>query len=122
MKISNVRAVCLGFMLVCVPVCAQQGPKLTFDTGNDFLGVCEHPKDAETLNACTYYVFGVADGIAFTQPSGKPIYCLNPLATMAQERNIAIRFMQAHPERTHTASTALISDALRDAFPCHANK
>lgn len=95
---------------------------MTFDRGNDFLGICEHPKDVQTDLACTYYVFGVADGIAYTQSSDKQVYCLDPHATMAQERNIAIRFMQTHPERTHIATAALISDALRDAFPCHANK
>jgi hypothetical protein len=93
-----------------------------FNTGNDFLSVCEHPKDAGDWNACTYYVFGVADGIAFTQPSDKPIFCLDPQATIAQERNIAIRFMQTHPERTHAATVALVFDALRDAFPCHSGK
>jgi hypothetical protein len=95
---------------------------MTFDTGNDFLEACEHPKDEPTNFACTYYVLGVADGIDLTQRPEKPVYCLDPHATMAQERNITIRFMQTHPERTHIATAALISDALRDAFPCPAAK
>ena len=89
-----------------------------FDTGNDFLAACEHPKDERVNFACTYYVFGVSDGIDFTQRSENSVYCLNPRATMAQERNIVIHFMQAHPERAHTATVALISGALAAAFPC----
>jgi hypothetical protein len=114
---------CLSVLVACLWVPAQSSREpMTFNTGNDFLGACEHPKDEQANFACTYYVFGVADGIAFTQQSEKPVYCLASRATMAQERNIVIRFMQTHPERTHTATAALISDALRDAFPCHTNK
>jgi hypothetical protein len=98
---------------------AQQPTKpLTFDTANDFLAACEHPKDDVTNFACTYYVFGVADGIDFTSGQEKPVYCLDPRATMAQELRIAINFMKAHPEKTHIATAALISWALTEAFPC----
>jgi hypothetical protein len=120
---KNVRAACLCLLLASISVSGQGNHTvMTFDTGNNFLAACETPKDEPTNFACRYYVFGVADGIAFTQPSDKPVYCLDSHATMAQERNIVIRFMQTHPERTHIATAALISEALRDAFPCHASK
>ena len=116
---KTARFLCLCLLLIPVPASGQATTVMTFDRGNDFLAACEHPKDELTNYACTYYVFGVADGIDFTSGREKPVYCLDPHATMTQERSIVIRFMQAHPDRTHLATAALISDALRDAFPCH---
>jgi len=117
---KNIGIVLLG--VIVLSFCAHAAPVMTFDTGNEFLAACEDPTDERVVFACRYYVFGVADGIDFAQSSAKPVYCLDPHATMGQELRITIGYIKAHPDKTHIATAALISNALAEAFPCPMKK
>jgi hypothetical protein len=44
--------------------------------------------------------------------------CSPPSATAGQIAEVVIKYLRAHPEKLHLGGEVLISQALREAFPC----
>ena len=106
---------------------AQKDTTSLMDTGNGYLDVCDH---ADVLPAvgmtCLAYVNGVIEGITlehdFAKKRGAATigapFCVPQGVTLGQEGAIVVKYMKAHPEKTHLATAVLILGAIRDAFPC----
>lgn len=63
-----------------------------------------------------HYAFGYTMGVADTL---RGIYWCPPHGTTRlQTELIVLNYMKAHPDKWQSASPALISEALREAYPC----
>jgi len=98
-----------------------------YESGNDFLRLCENPTTSFISGACQDYVLGVVDGIQVgirvehnyvgTPKTAEP-FCLDSKATLGQEVQVLIKFIKTHPEKAHFATSVLVLGAMADAFPC----
>jgi hypothetical protein len=92
-------------------------PELGFETGNKLYANCLET-DARRLD-CAGYVSGVSDTLTAMQSvSGREAYCPTVDVTRAQVRDVAIKYLAAHPEKRHYAAASLVMMALTEAFPC----
>jgi hypothetical protein len=96
-------------------------------SGNDFLRVCEHAEHATVVyGVCSAYANGVIDGYDYAfallqaqrHESVKGAFCPPDEITRGQQYMVALKFMKDHPEQAHRVASALIAEALVDAFPC----
>jgi hypothetical protein len=97
------------------PVCAQESGGLF--TGNQFLSLCNLDREGD----CLGYVAGVTDTLLSLQ-AAKPHmgYCIRiPAAvTGGQLRDIAVKYLQEHPEERHYTAASEVILAMLNAFPC----
>jgi hypothetical protein len=101
-------------------------------SGNGFLRVCapkgEQPSSMEGV--CVGYANGVVDGydfaMAFVQAQHhEPVtggFCPPDNITKGQQYRIAVKFMQDHPEKTHSGAASMVAQAMVAAFPCPQEK
>jgi len=125
---TKTLACILLFLGSSVMVCAQNSDTTInfYETGNDFLRLCEAPSDHDIGAACTAYVHGVTDGanagyqIASPTPNAlnAPLFCFDSRVTFGQVRNVVVQFIKTHPQKAHEETELLIIRATRDAFPC----
>ena len=95
----------------------SQFPLALWDTGNQFLATCADVPDRSIQTAeCVAYVMGVWDGFVFGEV--RHSLCVNDYATPLQLKRITVNYIAAHPEKAHKASVLLVTDALKEAFPC----
>lgn len=98
-------------------------------SGNYWLQVCSEPSTASTT--CGMYAAGLAQGItagvalakrdAGASEAYRP-YCTPSGVVIRQERDIFVRYLQAHPERRHEVAIVLFIEAMQEAFPCPSKK
>ena len=69
---------------------------------------------------CLGYVIGVADSYASALAgSGRPqLFCIPQGATNEEIRQVAVRFVNAHPEEAAANASIVVLAALRAAYPC----
>jgi hypothetical protein len=90
----------------------------TFNSGNDLLENCNHRGSGDyDSGACTGYIVGVVDTLAFIPGSG---FCMPLHVTKGQVADIVIKRLRDNPADRHYIAAATASAALRDAFPCAA--
>jgi hypothetical protein len=63
--------------------------------------------------ACTDYIAGVADGLAFNDK-----FCPSVGVRPVQVVDIVRQYLTSYPERRHYGAASLIADALTAKFPC----
>lgn len=92
--------------------------------GNKFLALCS-TAEASTVAyyadaaSCLNYVVGVVDAVnSMLVPPAPRIWCAPSGVTSGQARDVAIRYVIAHPEKRHTLAASMIIVALHEAFPC----
>jgi hypothetical protein len=83
---------------------------------NQLLTFCTTP--AYEL-ACRSYIAGVVDAsIAFQNVIPRRIICIPVGVTVTQLRDVAIHYLQAHPEEQDYSAGDEVSFAISQAFPC----
>lgn len=87
-----------------------------FKDGNNIYKFCTTQENDTyyhfNASYCQGYVIGVVDTIdgVFT--------CLPEGVTVGQSIDIVTRYLAAHPEIRHMEGAALITNALKESFPC----
>src|SRR6516162_4213321 len=93
----------------------------TFETGNDWLKLCEGKPNAGIYMArCHSYTRGLADGLivwASVDPEGAAV-CIPDEVTSQQLMEIGINFIANNPKDRHNGSAYLLALAFRTAYPC----
>jgi hypothetical protein len=123
---------CLLGALQAVPASAKY-----FD-GNKLLEFCQEPEESKISGICWGYIIGVINGIqhvvAYQEyyndieidgfriskdllEVSKP-FCIPDEVTRGQQINVAVEFLKTHPSERDKDVRFLISDALKEAFPC----
>lgn len=137
----RVKSLAVLFVVICSPlVFAQQPQEFPATSGNAFVRTCSViDKEAEKKTSvlemqdvavCLGYVRGVTDGIsnevayasAITNQEPPSPFCLPEKSTNGQLVRIVLKYIGNHPEEAHETTTLLIIAALKDAFPCTAQK
>lgn len=96
-----------------LPTQAANGARVLASVhGNDLFPSC-------TTNepSCFAYVTGVADMLEMVAPHLTKI-CRPPASTMVQVFDIAMNWLEDHPEERHRPAAKLIGLALAEAWPC----
>jgi hypothetical protein len=84
-----------------------------FQTGNEFLRECEPTPTA--------FCLGVAAGYSDMLAVNGQI-CKQHSVTVAQVKDVIVKFLREHPENRHYSAASLAGVALTDAFPCPQKK
>ena len=79
--------------------------------GNELLKHCLEPIETAESSYCLGYISGAADML------GDDI-CVPKEVNRGQMNDIAVRYLQAHPELRQRSGVDLAEEALKEAFPC----
>ena len=102
----------LSFALALVLALILQSSALPSLEGDELYLRCKEP-NGEKWGYCT----GFADGVAHFLNAEHEI-CLPGTATSKQIREVAVKFIQEHPELRSNDGYSLVGRALMEAFPC----
>ena len=118
----------LGWLGVASPALAQREARIN---GQRLVALCE-AKDKTAVEACTAYIDGVADGVAFYQrimpadgsKGGKlPNYvCIQAAVTGTEMRQTVVAWLKKHPERANQQASGVVINALNDSYLCPGEK
>jgi hypothetical protein len=137
MKNQNLATVVGMCMLLMWPTVSSQepsGPREYPSTGNAFDRLCSvvEKNKTETQHgvACIAYVVGLIDGVsketefvlAVSNKQPPMPFCLSDDVENGQLIRIVLRYIRNHPEEAHLSTAFLVVQALREAFPCQANR
>jgi hypothetical protein len=107
-------------ILAAAPLSEGVEAATTFMSGSRLWGVCS--ADAARWLMCDSYIMGIADAMTDAQESGQSVAgwraCLPEGVTQDQTRDIAVLFLEAHPELRPYSAASLVAEALAEAFPC----
>ena len=117
-----VRVVIPAGILLCSAVMPPPA-KAGFFTGNEMVAKCEVSRDSPVYYAsdafCSAYVMGVFDdNETLNAVLGKRLYCTSPDMTGKQVRDVAVAYMERHPESRHESASLLVLKSFTEAFPC----
>ena len=90
------------------------GPALAMENGSVLLEDCLKPAGSSGRGYCLGYVTGVANALLLIAGDA----CVPERTTRGQMVDVAVRYLQAHPETRHHLAAALVRAALVEAFPC----
>ena len=93
---------------------AACGPALAMENGKVLLEDCLQPAGSSGRDYCLGYVTGIANALQLVVGD----VCVPEKKTRRQVVNVAVSYLQAHPERGHHLAAALVRAALVEAFPC----
>ena len=91
-----------------------------FLSGNRLLDICDQSHSA----LCIGYIAGIADAMGTSLADGShPAVagwqaCFPQGVSGGQVRDVAINYLQAHPEQRQLSAASLVAHALSEAFPC----
>ena len=102
-------------------VCADVIVANRFESGNDLFDFCNQSPNF-FYGMCAGYIVGVADAMMGSQAAGGSMAgwnaCFPQNVSNTQVRDIALKFLNAHPEIRHANAAPLVARALSEAFPC----
>ena len=111
------RAILLAVVLCCFV--ASKAEADHFYTGNKLYEWC-HELDwkptalnVQATSYCEGYVMGAVDAL-----NGRG-FCISPGAVSRQVVEIVAQYLSQHPENRHYGATVLVSQALKEKFPCN---
>lgn len=117
-------------LLAGVAICgAAQAQRFSPISGAKLVEICS-ARDKASVEACTAYIDGVSDSVAFYQtirprdgskgpalPTDAYI-CVPTGTTGVQQREAVIAWSKRHPDDMRRQATGVVLRALRDTFPC----
>ncbi|MGU5678101.1 Rap1a/Tai family immunity protein [Aeromonas allosaccharophila] len=87
-----------------------------FKDGNDIYRICTTPKDDKYFHMdasyCQGYIIGVVDTVDGF------FACLPEGVTVGQNVDIVTKYLATHPEIRHMEGSIIVTDALKEFFPC----
>jgi hypothetical protein len=102
--------------LLAAPYSANAG---AWKDGNDLLRQCKEGEAGNGVSAgiCLGYIVAVADTLdAANRINGFTARIANAV-TQGQLKQIAMKYLQEHPEQLHLGAAGLVAAALSEAFP-----
>ena len=102
-------------LLVLSPAWAMAGD---FMTGTKLLEACRADGAADE-GVCIGYVAAVHDVLLY-QPVSRRSACPPAEGTLGQYRDIAVSFLENHPEARQYAGMSVVAASFAEAFPCPA--
>lgn len=97
-----------------------QSPDLTETSrGNYTYALCKSEVDWKVLS-CNLTIIGIRDGISLQAATSKTKknWCLRPGVKNKQVIDVAVSFMERHPEMRDYPTAVSVNAALRRAWPC----
>lgn len=94
-----------------------------FQNGNGLLELCASDS-GQSQSICLGYIQGVVDGAGIT-PVEKTCrrtssyWCIPDGVAWGQMTEVVVKYMKDHPENRHWPSTAIITNAVIESWPCH---
>jgi len=88
-------------------------------SGNDLLRECTDKNSVSEVH-CLGFISGVWAGaslMAIAYHVDKPFFLIPDGATADQLKDVAVRFLNEHPEKRHMLAGVLILEAWKEAFP-----
>jgi hypothetical protein len=86
--------------------------------GSSLYARCTGTAD-DGMMMCLGYVTGIADAMTSNNLKVNDFkICLPQRSSNFQSRDVAVKFLRDHPEWRHFPAADLVSQALKDAFPC----
>jgi hypothetical protein len=107
-----VRAILILLALFASTTARAAGNRTIFDTGNEFLAMCDDVKNGHT------YCLGTAVGYADMLLWSGMICAPGRSFPKGQVIDVVIKYVRDHPAERSRAAASLAYDALTDAFPC----
>ncbi len=106
----------LGSALVPAPALARG-----FFAGNSVYANCQASGNTLSWGLCRGYIIGALDAYeAETEALHlKPAFCIPEGVTVEQAADVAVQYMQEHPENRHTNAASLVWISVFQAFPCN---
>src|ERR1700681_2207721 len=95
-------------VLLASTMCVKAG--VVFDTGNDYLSMCEDPRGQ---GHCSATAVGYADML-----SVMGYFCADRNVKKGQMKDVVLKYVRDHPEKRQIAAASLAFSALTEAFPC----
>ena len=88
-------------------------------SGNDLLSHCQETLGSIRSGVCLGYINGVADALMHS-PVSRIRACVprTGSVTQGQIQAIAVKWLEANPQKRHYTASALVAVALSKAFPC----
>jgi hypothetical protein len=106
-------------LLIALPT--QTRANMFYD-GNRLYEICTAPEEKHaSWGVCLGFILGAHDAVRDAQELGflaGKIHCTPTNATTGQVRDVVVRYLEEHPAERHINASALVADALREAFPC----
>ncbi|WP_259054720.1 Rap1a/Tai family immunity protein [Methylohalomonas lacus] len=113
------------FTLLLLPltVLAQADGDEALLTGAELLANCQPDAGASAPTSyCMQFVSGLVQTLASLQemaPADERLFCVDPeTQALADVTGQVSEWLQAHPERLDEPAFLLVSEALRDNYPC----
>lgn len=93
--------------------------KANFISGNILFQKCSSAPNSQEKAFCLAFIVGVSDAheTVFDALEKKP-FCLPSGATGRQVMDVAIQYLEQHPESRHYTASSTVGLALIKAFPC----
>lgn len=86
--------------------------------GSSLYARCTGTAD-DGMMMCLGYVTGITDAMTSNNLKVNDFkICLPQRSSNFQSRDVAVKFLRDHPEWRHFPAADLVSQALKDAFPC----
>lgn len=90
-----------------------------FYSGNSLYEKCRNINNAIQYNTCLGYIAGISDAMDLRYSVSGFVACEPKSATLGQVKDVAIQFLDRHPEWRHFSADILVARALSEAFPCN---
>ncbi len=81
-------------------------------TGEKLLEMCDAGREF-----CDGYVWSVVDNVVTSNETSK-FFCIPKGVSSVQTKKVVIKYMEKNPENLHWTATALVHNALLEAFRC----
>ena len=112
------RSSLIAIIAIALPTStfAQDGTS-RFLNGNELYESCSVTTGMEA-SSCVGYIMGVADAQMLLSAGGKNYLCPPSGVTSVQLRDVVMKRLRDKPETRHWPASALVWNALIDAYPC----
>lgn len=119
----------IAVLLILMPASVDSGSAPNDadpEHGNGLLEACT-AQDGPYFTLCLGYIEGFTDGANLSPNSSCPAargtqWCPPEKATLRQTVNIIVKYLRDHPETRQERSITLMASAMREAWPCPAQK
>jgi hypothetical protein len=112
------------FAAISAALLVGSGFETQATSGNELLGLCKAQETSPTYysdsSQCLGYIVGVADAMLDLSQSMPPpgFVCIPGNVTVQQTVDIAVRYIDEHPQQRHLRGAQLVWGAIKVAFPC----
>jgi hypothetical protein len=118
----KMKLIALAVVTFCLV--AKGAPQVIYgegrgNTGRTLLADCKG--NTEEVVSCASYIEGVNDGwnaALYGKPNNTDKLCVRDGFTAGQLKDVVVAYGAVHPELLDFGAELLVSDAIKNAFPC----